>query len=459
MNIHKNDRKFAERNCIVGEKFIMKEKKQNEGFSSLFGFLMTIIGFAVGVGSLWRFPYVCGSNGGALFILTYVIVIAIVGLPLLTAEISMGYVSQKTALDAYKTIKPGTKWYRAAYLHIVVALLIFCYTVPIYVWVLSYIWRTAKGFFMGLDPAAIEASFYALNADKGEMSILAIINWILIGLIVSGVIGGVEKVNKILLPALAVIMVVCIIIGLNVEGSFAGLEYLFKPNFEAFSFEAVTAAMGQAFFAVSIGMLGSMIFGSYIKDKKANLVKQSSIVCGSIVVAGISAGLMIFPLVFAFGLEPSAGTGLTMITLPNVFNHITGGRILGTIFYIGFYFAALSSAIGLGEALTAVFEDIFSISRKKALTLVMAASIIIGSCAILIPGFLDFFDVLAGNYLLIISGLLIAIFVGWVWGADNFLDAIHVKNKFVRTWLKVSVKYLCPVIICFILVVNLASLV
>lgn len=436
----------------------MDDKKQNEGFSSLFGFLMTIIGFAVGVGSLWRFPYVCGSNGGALFIITYIIVIAVVGLPLLTAEISMGYVSQKTALDAYKTIKPGTKWYRAGYLHVLVALLIFCYTVPIYVWVLAYIWRTARGFFIGLDASAIETSFVALTENPTEMLIFAVINWIIIAVIVSGVIGGVEKVNKILLPALAVIMVVCIIIGLNVEGSSKGLEYLFKPNPETFSFEAVTAAMGQAFFAVSIGMLGSMIFGSYIKDKKANIVKQSSIVCISIVIAGIAAGLMIFPLVFAFGLEPSAGTGLTMITLPNVFNHIAGGRILGTVFYIGFYFAALSSAIGLAEALTAVFEDIFHISRKKALTLVMTASVVIGSCSILIPGFLDFFDVLAGNYLLIISGLLIAIFVGWVWGADNFLDAIHVKNKAIRIWLKVSVKYLCPLIICLILIMNIAGM-
>lgn len=136
----------------------MSEKKQNEGFSSILGFLLTTIGFAVGVGSLWRFPYVCGTNGGALFIITYVLVIVLIGIPLLTAEISMGYVTQRTAVGAYQTLKPGTKWYASSYLHILVALLVFCYTVPIYVWVLAYIWRTATGFFTGLDAAGIADS-------------------------------------------------------------------------------------------------------------------------------------------------------------------------------------------------------------------------------------------------------------------------------------------------------------
>ena len=433
----------------------MSEKKQNEGFSSLFGFLLTVIGFAVGVGSLWRFPYVCGTNGGALFILTYVLVIVLVGIPLLTAEISMGYVSQKTAIGAYQTLKPGSKWYMASYLHIIVALLIFCYTVPIYVWVLAYIWRTATGFFVGLDADGIAQSFEALSGDPKTMFLFAIINWALIALIVSGgVQKGVEKVNKFLLPALAVIMVVCIVIGLNVEGSSKGLAYMFKPDLSSFSFDAVTAATGQAFFALGLAMLGSMIFGSYIKDKKANILKQASIVSGSIVAAGLAAGMMIFPMVFAFGLEPGAGTGLTMITLPNVFNYITGGRIIGTLFYVGFYFAALSSAIGIGEAIAAVFMDLFHISRKKAVALVMVFAVVIGSCSILIPGFLDTVDVITGNYLLVISGLLIDIFVAWIWGADNFLDAIHVEKKALRIWLKASVKYLCPIAIVIILAGN-----
>ena len=183
-------------------------------------------------------------------------------------------------------------------------------------------------------------------------------------------------------------------------------------------------------------------------------MKQSSIICGSIVFAGIASGLMIFPMVFAFGLEPSAGAGLTMVTLPNVFNYIAGGRIIGTVYYIGFYFAALSSAIGLAEAVIAVVMDRFQMERKKAVIVVMGVAVIIGSMSILIPGFLDTVDIYTSNYLLVISGLLIAIFVGWVWGVNNFLDAINVKNKGLRAWLGISVKYVCPIAIAVIFLGN-----
>ncbi len=433
----------------------MTENKQSEGFSSIFGFLLTTIGFAVGVGSLWRFPYVCGTNGGALFIFTYVLVIVLIGIPLLTAEISMGYVTQKTATGAYQTLKPHSRWHYASYLHIIVALSVFCYTVPIYIWVLTYIWRTATGFFSGMDAAEIADSFGALTTDYKTMFLFGIINWVLVAVVLSGgVQKGVEKVNKFLLPALAVIMIVCIVIGLRVEGAGKGLAYMFKPDVSTFSFNAVTAAVGQAFFAIGIGMLASMIFGSYIKNKNENILKQASIISSAIVIAGIAAGLMIFPMVFAFGLEPGAGVGLTMITLPNVFNYIAGGRVIGTLFYVGFFFAALSSSIGLGEAIVAVVMDGFSISRKKALAIVMVIAVIVGSCSIVIPGFLDTVDVFTSNYLLIISGLLISIFVGWVWGIDPFLDAINVKSKGLRMWLKISVKYLCPVAIAVIFIGN-----
>jgi Na+-dependent transporters of the SNF family len=428
---------------------------QSEGFSSLFGFLMSIIGFAVGVGSMWRFPYVCGTNGGALFIFTYIGVILIIGIPLLTGEISMGYVTQKTTIGAYKELKPGSKWYCAGYLHSIVALSVFGYTVPIYVWVLAYIYRTATGFFKGLDPAGIANSFTALTGDYKTMFIFAIINWVVTAIVISGsVSNGIEKVNKFLLPALGVIMVVCIVIGLRVPGAFKGVAYMFKPNPSTFSLSTVSTAIGQAFFAIGIGMLASMIFGSYIKKKNENILKQATIVGTSILGAGIASGLMIFPMVFAFGLQPSAGVGLTMITLPNVFNYIAGGRFIGTLFYVGFFFAALSSSIGLGEAITAVVKDGFNLTRKKAVAVVMACSVIIGSCSILIPGFLDKADIITSNYLLVISGLLIAIFVGWVWGADNFLDAVNIQKKWTRIWLKVSIKFVCPIAIIVIFLGN-----
>ena len=281
---------------------------------------------------------------------------------------------------------------------------------------------------MCIRDRGIASSFNDLNLDYKTMFLFAVINWLIMIVIISrGIQSGVEKANKFLLPALAVIMVVCIVIGLQVEGSAAGIEYMFNPNTENFSFSSLTAAVGQAFFAIGIGMLASMIFGSYIKEKNARIVKQSSIICTSILFAGLASGLMIFPMVFAFGLEPSAGAGLTMVTLPNVFNYIAGGRIIGTLFYIGFYFAALSSSIGLAEAIIAVVMDKFGFERKKAVAVVMGVAIVIGSISILVPGFLDTTDVIVSNYLLVIGGLLIAIFVGWIWGTENFLNAIHLS--------------------------------
>lgn len=426
-----------------------------QGFSSGLGFLLSVIGFAVGVGSMWRFPYVTGTNGGALFILTYVLVILLIGIPLLTAEISIGYRTQKTSIRAYRELSPDRPWFLAGYLHIAVALLVFAYTVPIYSWILTYVWRTGTGFFTGMLPADVKTSFIALTTDHKTLFLFGLLNWALIVLVVrNGLQGGIERLNKILLPLLAIIMVVCIVIGLQLPGSMAGLKFLFTPDFEQFSLKSVTAAVGQAFFAIGIGMLASMVFGSCIKRKNANLLKDSSIISGAIVCAGVASGLMIFPLVFAFNLEPSAGAGLTLITLPNAFNHIAGGQLVGVLFYVGFYFAAFTSAVGLCEALVAVVIDSLQVTRRKALAIVMGLTVVIGSCSILIPGFLDVVDLVTSNYLLVISGFAIAVFTGWVWGTDKMLDAASVTHPLLRLWLTVSVKYICPIAIAFIFLGN-----
>jgi len=433
----------------------MTNKNNQQGFSSLMGFLLSVIGFAVGVGSMWRFPYVTGSNGGALFILTYVLVIVLIGIPLLTAEISIGYRAQKTAVHAYQDLAPGKPWYLCGWLHVLVALVVFSYTLPIYAWILTYIWRTGTAFFAGMAPDTVRDAFIGLTTNYKTMFFFAAINLGLIALVVkNGLENGIERLNMILLPLLALIVVICIVIGLQYEGSNAGLAYLFKPDFGQFSLKSVTAAVGQAFFAIGIGMLASMVFGSYLKRKNANVLRDSSVISLAIVCAGIAAGLMIFPIVFAFGLEPSAGVGLTMITLPNVFNHMAGGQLVGVLFYVGFYFAAFTSAIGLCEAIVGVFMDVFRLSRKKALFIVMLFAVVIGACAIAVPGFLDVIDLVTSNYLLVISGFAITVFSGWVWGVDNMLDAASVKHMFLRAWLSVSVKYVCPLAILIVFLAN-----
>lgn len=434
-------------------------EKQSGGFGSIFGFLMTMIGFAVGVGSLWRFPYVCGTNGGALFIITYILVILLVGIPLLTAEMSVGYSSQRKAVEAYKVLeKPGSKWHWAGYLHIFAGWMVNAYTIPIYAWVVIYIYRTASGYFTGMDAAQIAASFDALNGDHLTMFIGAIINWVLLALVVSrGLQGGVEKLSKIMIPALAVIMVVCIIIGLRIPGSEKGLAFLFTPNFDDFSFSSFTAALGQAFFAIGIGMLASMVFGSCIQKKGENLLKDCSIISVSIILAGVFAGLMIFPICFAFDLEPAAGVSLSLITLPNAFNAVAGGRVIGTIFYIGFFFAAFSSSISMAEAVVNALMELLKCSRARALAITLAGDVVIGAVSILSLDLFDRMDVFTCNYLVVIGAFVISIFCGWVWKADRFLDAANVRHPFARTWLKICVKYICPISIAIIFIGNFVT--
>jgi len=429
------------------------QKSGKEQFSSLLGFLLVAIGFAVGVGSLWRFPYVCGVNGGAVFIFAYLLIILIIAIPLLTAEISMGFSTKKTPVDAYKELAPGKKWYLGSYLHLLAALFIFSYTVPIYTYILNYIYRTATGFFINMDSAQIAQYFADFTVDYPKIFLFAGINWALIAIVVKGGLqGGVEKIAKFLLPLLAIIMAIIIIAGLRLPGAGEGVAFLLKPDFSKFSFGSLLAALAQAFFAIGIGMLASMVFGSYIANPKDNICKSAGIICVAIIFAGIAAGFMIFPMVFAYGLEPAAGPGLTFITLPNVFNQILGGRIIGTLFYLGFYIAAFTSAIGILEAIVGTLRDRLNISRNKALALSMGLAVLIGIPSILSTKFFGVIDLVTNNYIIVVGAFIISIFVGWVWGIDNFIAATNLQSPFAKRWLKVCVKYVSPVVIAIIFI-------
>lgn len=428
---------------------------EKEQFSSIIGFLMVAIGFAVGIGSLWRFPYLCGANGGAVFILVYILVILIIGIPLLTAEITMGFHTQKTAINAYKEIKPDKKWHLAGYLHLIAAISIAAYTIPIYAWILNYIPKTASGFFIGMSATEVANYFATFSADYKLIFFYAIITYVLEFIVLRGGLqNGVEKLSKVLLPTLAVIMVIVIICGLRLDNASAGIMFILKPDFSKFTMESLLAALGQAFFAIGIGMLASMVFGSYIADKKENILKDASVISTSIIVVGIAAGFMIFPMVFSFGLEPTAGSGLTFITLPNVFNKITGGRIIGTLFYLGFYIAAFTSSTSIIEAVVGVVMDQLNLSRMKALSLVMAIIVLIGIPSILSNNFFTIIDMVTNNYIIVAGAFIISIFTGWIWGIDNCLDAANVKNKIMRMWITISVKYVSPIAIIIIFVTS-----
>ncbi|MEQ3347109.1 sodium-dependent transporter [Peptoniphilus senegalensis] len=425
--------------------------KQNEGFSSILGFIMVAIGLALGIGTLWRFPYVVGENGGAIFIFLYILIILVIGIPLMTCEVTIGYATGNAAIDAYKTLKPNTKWYLAGYLHTFAALIIVGYTSVIYAWIIKYIAGAVAGDFVGLTSEGIQSYFDTFNANKPMVFLFFLINFLLNdAVIILGVQKGIERVSKILIPILFVIMIVIIIFGLRLPGAKDGLTFLFKPDFSKFSMSSVITCLGQAFFALGLAMLGSMVFGSYIKEKDENIFKDSSVICLALVFAGILSGLMILPIVFATGLTPGEGVGLTFLTLPLAFNVVPFGRILSILFYFGFYIAAFTSSVGVLEAIVGQFMERFKLERIKAL--ILASVIILGIAALSVfyePAF-AFIDNVESNYILVIGCLLIALFSARAWKMENLLEAANIKSPFVRTWMNVSIKYISPIVIVII---------
>lgn len=425
--------------------------KQNEGFSSILGFIMVAIGLALGIGTLWRFPYVVGENGGAIFIFLYILIILVIGIPLMTCEVTIGYATGNAAIDAYKTLKPNTKWYLAGYLHTLAALIIVGYTSVIYAWIIKYIAGTFMGDFVGLDSQSIQTYFDAFNANKTTVFIFFLINFALNNaVIILGVQKGIERVSKILIPVLFVIMIIIIFFGLRLPGAKEGITFLFKPDFSKFSFNSVITCLGQAFFALGLAMLGSMVFGSYIKEKDENIFKDSSVICLALVFAGILSGFMILPIVFATGLTPGEGVGLTFLTLPLAFNVVPFGRVLSILFYFGFYIAAFTSSVGVLEAIVGQFMERFKLERIKALMLASAIIVAIAAVSIFYDPAFAFLDNIESNYILVIGCLIIALFSARAWKMENLLEAANIKSPFVRAWMNVSIKYVSPIVIVII---------
>lgn len=425
-------------------------KETSPQFTSIFGFLMVIIGFAVGVGSLWRFPYVMGSQGGAYFLLAYTLLILIIGIPLLTAEMALGYHTKSIGITSYKAIKPNTKWHYFGWLHIAAAVTIISYTVPVYTWILNFLYNTALGKLNDLDQEAV-TSFFASQVDTPALSIFAIINWALLFLVLNaGLQNGIEKWSKILMPMLALIMIAIAIVGLTLPGSLEGVKFIFNLNLEQFSFASIKEALGQAFFAIGIGMLGSMVFGAYIKGNSKPLLSLSTTICLAIIIAGVLAGLMIFPLVFAYGFDPTGGPNLTFITLPLIFQSMPYGQLVGSIFYIGFYIAAFTSALGVFEAAISTLSAYLRISRNQAMLITFTIVIITGFSSIYNEALFGFLDTLTAGYLIVFGALFITIFTGYIWGMDNMLKAANITHPLAKIWMTLSIKYISPIVILFL---------
>lgn len=419
-------------------------------FGSRLGFILATIGFSVGVGTLWRFPYICREYGGGLFLLTYIILMLVIGIPLFSAEVALGVATRKSPVGAYKSLeRAGTKWHIAGYFHMICIVLVLGYTIPVYGWILNYVFQTAKGTFTGMDSGQIADYFSLFTSNHLLVLGFMLLNVVLTALVVrKNLQQGIEKIAKVLLPTLAIIMIVLVIVGMRLEGASEGIKFIFSLDFEAFSLESILTALGQTFFSLGIAMAVAMIFGSYQKEGEINVVKNSLIVSISVIFVAIMASMMIFPMASAFNLEMSSGPGLTFITMPNVFNEMSGGRIWGTVFYIGFYIAAFSSGIAGWEAVMAFLMDQFKVSRIKALGIAFVLVMLVGIPALLSDYLFNLFDMLTNNVFLILGSLAISIFVGWIWGIPNLAQVCGIrKGGTLYRFLEIMLKYISPVIV------------
>ena len=432
------------------------------------GFIMAAAGSAVGLGNIWRFPYVTGENGGAAFVLVYLVCVFLIGVPLLYVELALGRASGRNPVGAFQKTKPGTPFMITGILCLMACFFVLTYYGVIAGWTISFAWSQ-------ITQTPLVFSEYI--AKPGTVlpvfaGFIALTIWI----VSAGVEKGIEKWSKILMPVLFVMMLVIIGRSLTLEGASKGISYYLNPDFSKIDGKVVLMALGQAFFSLSVGWALMITYGSYM-PKSQNIVSNGLWVASADTLVAILAGFMVFPAVFAFGMDPGAGPGLTFVTLPKVFAQMTAGWVFGAIFFCLLSVAAVTSSISMLEVPVSYFVDDKPKVRKKAAIMVGIFAFLIGIPSAMAnggseffsnmelmgkTGFLDIMDQVFGTLCLIVISLSLSIYVGWIWktepavkeiseGCPWFTQPMVAGISPAQIW-AFFVKYICPVVISLVLV-------
>lgn len=446
---------------------------QREKFSSRLGFILISAGCAIGLGNVWRFPYIVGKYGGAAFVLIYLLFLLILGLPIMVMEFSVGRASRKSVALSFDTLeKPGQKWHIHKYFAMGGNYLLMMFYTTIAGWMLQYFIKMATGQFEGLNKQGVSNVYDEMLAQPWTMMIFMIITVVVCFLICAlGVQKGVEKITKIMMLLLLGLMLILAIRSFTLPNAAEGLKFYLYPDFgkvvENGLSETIFAAMGQSFFTLSLGMGSIAIFGSYI-GKERSLTGEAICVTSLDTFIALLAGLIIFPSCFAYGVNPGEGPSLLFITLPNVFNAMEGGRIWGTLFFLFMIFAAVSTVIAVFENIISFAIDLTGCSRKKAVIYNMIAIIILSMPCVLgfnvLSGFtplgegstiLDLEDFIVSNNLLPLGSLVYLLFCTsrYGWGWKNFTEEANAGKgiKFPK-WARIYVSYILPLIILYVFV-------
>ena len=445
---------------------------EREKFKSRLGFILISAGCAIGIGNVWRFPYVAGNNGGGVFVLFYLLFLCIMGVPILSMELAVGRASRRTASLAFRTLeKPGQKWhYHGKTALLGNYILMFFYT-TVSGWMLYYFYSSLKGGFAGLDTQGVSDYFSGLLANPAYMLVcVGIVVFLGFGVCSLGVQNGVERITKVMMIALLLIMVVLAVNSILLPGAAEGLHFYLVPNWEQVQkvglFHVIVAAMNQAFFTLSVGMGSMNIFGSYI-DKDKSLFGESITIAALDTFVAIVAGLIIFPACFAYGVSPDSGPSLIFITLPNIFNAMPGGKIWSVFFFLFMFFAAFSTVIAVFENIMRSCMDLFDWPRRKTALINFCIVLVFSIPCVL--GFnlwsgvhplggastvLDFEDFLVSTLLLPLGSVVYLTFCtskkGWGW--DAFQEEVNQGTglKFPKG-LRVYLTYILPILMLFII--------
>ena len=449
---------------------------KRESFKSRLGFLLVSAGCAIGIGNVWRFPYVTGQNGGGIFVLFYLIFLVIMGLPVLTMELAVGRASRKSAVLGYKALeKKGSKWHIHGWVAIFGCCMLMMYYTTVSGWMVTYFFKFLTGSFKsGMTTEDTEQAFSNLLGDPKQMAFWMILT-VVVGFLVCsrGLQNGLEKISKFMMTALLLLIVVLAVHSLTLSNAAEGVKFYLVPNTEAVAAvglkNVITAAMNQAFFTLSLGVAAMEIFGSYM-GKDHTLAGEGVRICALDTFVAIMAGLIIFPACFSYNVEVNAGPRLIFITLPNVFINMSGGRIWGSLFFLFMTFASFSTVIAVFENIMSFCMDMFGWSRNKA-ALINCIVILIASlpCVLgynvwsnlhLIGGrdVLDSEDFIVSNLLLPIGSLIYLLFcvTKWGWGFEKYCeeantgDGIKISKK-----LRPYFQFILPILIVFILIQGL----
>ena len=449
---------------------------KREHFQSRLGFLLVSAGCAIGIGNVWKFPYVAGQNGGGVFVLFYLLFLVIMGVPVLTMELAVGRASRKSAVLSYKALEPaGSKWHIHGWFCVAGCCLLMMFYTTVSGWMLGYFFKFAAGSFTGLEGEAVDNMFFeGMLGNPVEMSIWMVVT-VLAGFLICsfGLQKGLERITKVMMVGLLALIAVLAVHSLMLPGGMEGVKFYLLPDFrraaEAGIGNVITAAMNQAFFTLSLGIAAMEVFGSYM-SREHTLTGEAIRICSLDTFVALMAGLIIFPACTAYGVRPDSGPSLIFITLPKVFLNMAGGRLWGTLFFLFMTFASFSTVIAVFENLQANCIDNFGWSRKKA-TVVNCVLILIASFPCVLGfnvwselqligdrGVLDSEDFLVSNLLLPLGSLVYLLFCvsKWGWGYDKYLEEANAgQGVKMPRWLRPYFLYVLPILILVILIQGL----